>query len=350
VTDSILVATSYGRLAPSARVRALHWIDRLALPHVESCYLGLAAAGAATVVRHPAESVRAERTVRTTLARTYDRVLIQRGATPFSRGRLEAGALRRAGWGVYDFDDALQWDQGSGSPIRRLRPNRSVVFEAVPAADRVIAGNHVLADWAAATARDVVVIPSCVEPDAYAAKTSFALHDPPLIGWIGSWSTEQNLGVCASALLEVHRRTGARLQLLSSGGAGTLPKRLLPMTDRISWSEALAGQLPSRWDVGVMPLFDRPLQRGKCGYKLLQYAAAGLPAIGSPVGVNLDILAKSAGVCAQPQDWADALLQVFALTEDRRAESGRQAREVITAEYSYDTWAPQWCKALELEV
>jgi hypothetical protein len=66
--------------------------------------------------------------------------------------------------------------------------------------------------------------------------------------------------------------------------------------------------------------------------------------------VNLDILAKSAGVCAQPQDWADALLQVFALTEDRRAESGRQAREVITAEYSYDTWAPQWCKALELEV
>ena len=41
-----------------------------------------------------------------------------------------------------------------------------------------------------------------------------------------------------------------------------------------------------------MPLHDGVYERAKCGYKLLQYAASGVPAVGSPVGVNVSILER----------------------------------------------------------
>lgn len=83
-------------------------------------------------------------------------------------------------------------------------------------ADRVIAGNSTLADYASQVAKDVVVTPSCVEPGRYQRKDNFDVAARPLLGWIGSPSTEPYLAAIGSALQEVHRRTGARVQLVGS--------------------------------------------------------------------------------------------------------------------------------------
>ena len=43
-------------------------------------------------------------------------------------------------------------------------------------------------------------------------------------------------------------------------------------------------------DIGLAPLPDNRFTKGKCGFKILQYAAAGLPVVASPVGANAEYI------------------------------------------------------------
>ena len=105
----------------------------------------------------------------------------------------------------------------------------------------------------------------------------------------GPPDNEPVLLTIARDLLELNRRCGARLTLIGT----TCPSlgALERIIDRYAWSEQVQHDALATADVGLMPLHDDPYSRGKCGYKLLQYAAAGLPAVASPVGTNASILA-----------------------------------------------------------
>src|SRR6185437_2370266 len=67
--------------------------------------------------------------------------------------------------------------------------------------------------------------------------------------------------------------------------------------------------LESKFDIGIMPLVDNEFQKGKCGLKLLQYMAAGLPTAASPVGVNKEIVRQGVtGFLVRTEtEWQQAL-------------------------------------------
>jgi glycosyltransferase involved in cell wall biosynthesis len=202
-----------------------------------------------------------------------------------------------------------------------------------------------LAEWAAQHNGDVIVIPSCVSPDSYEQKTDYELSDPPRLGWIGSADSELYLEPVAPALLEIHRRTGARVTLIGTTrqSLGALEEIL----DRVPWSEATQHAALADLDVGIAPVPDEPYERGKCGYKLLQYAAAGTPVVASPVGVNRHILAQLGMPAAEDvSEWVDAVLDLLTRPAEARAALGRCAREVVQAHYSYDAWLPRWKEAV----
>jgi glycosyltransferase involved in cell wall biosynthesis len=181
----------------------------------------------------------------------------------------------------------------------------------------------------------------------YTPKVSYALHDPPRLGWIGSPDNEACLRLIAPALTEVHRRTGARLRLV--GTTGPALGELESMVDRVAWSPDAQRTALTDMDVGLMPLAATPYNRGKCGYKLLQYAAVGLPAVASPLGVNADLLARFGLPAARTRDdWIGAILGLLGASADLRERLGHGAREIAASSYSYDAWLPRWAAAMEL--
>jgi glycosyltransferase involved in cell wall biosynthesis len=144
--------------------------------------------------------------------------------------------------------------------------------------------------------------------------------------------------------MEVHRLSGARLCLISSG------RRSLGMldaiVDRLAWTPEVAATI-SNWDIALAPLVDGRFERGKCAYKVLQYGAAGLPTVVSPVGANTPVSRHLRYPMARTgQEWVDAIMDLLRSPDAERAVMGRGARAAVEARYSYAAWASQWLQAV----
>ena len=79
-----------------------------------------------------------------------------------------------------------------------------------------------------------------------------------------------------------------------------------------------------------MPLPDTEYARAKAGFKLLQYMAAGVPVVASPVGINRDLVERSgAGFLADgPDEWEEALRTLLA-DPDLRERLGTSGRAFV---------------------
>ena len=84
--------------------------------------------------------------------------------------------------------------------------------------------------------------------------------------------------------------------------------------------------------IGIMPLQDTVWERGKCGFKLLQYMACGVPVIGSPVGVNIDIIEDGInGFLADSlEEWRSKLERLIQDPELRQNLAARGRQTVVS--------------------
>jgi Glycosyl transferases group 1 len=244
---------------------------------------------------------------------------------------------------VYDLDDALF----IGSPAavnRRFQWAKQETRRCIDYLKRsrlVIAGNAFLADRARQYARRVEVVPSCVDP----ARQSLHVHDDAevvVVGWIGSRTTSAYLPAVLPAMERLNRgRLRAKLVLV-----GADPALKAPWIEHRPWSLAAENSDLASFDIGIMPLPDTEWTRGKCGYKVLQYFAAGVPAVASPVGVAPELIGQDRGLlAASSEDWHAALEQLIADVEERR-QRGAAARQFVERHYSYQRWAPELASLL----
>jgi glycosyltransferase involved in cell wall biosynthesis len=343
---SLVVASPYGPAAPSTRVRLYEWLAHLGLTAERMEHAGLPRNGLATMARRPLSVARAElATRRATAGLGHSTLLLSREASPFSRGGLETRLLDSARRGVYDLDDALFADREGW---RRLLAKEPKCRRSLEAADHVIVGNDYLADYASELTDELSVIPTCVEPSAYHPKGTYEIGDRPTLVWLGSSSTETYLEDLAPALAEVHRRTGARVLLISGPRPGGSPE-LADFVQRVPWTpDGVAGALAGA-DVALGPLRDDAYTRGKCAYKILQYAAAGLPVVASPVGANATAISRLGGLAATTHDeWVESLTTLLGSSAAARHQRGAAALSGVRDHYSFKVWADAWRKAVGL--
>ena len=232
---------------------------------------------------------------------------------------------------VFDFDDAIFVGRNEPS-VRWMCENAAWVTP----------GNAYLAEYASRHSDRVTVIPTTIDTDRYEPKAWEGVDfDVPMrVGWTGS---DQSIGTTLVPHLEMlaraQREFGFELVVVTN----TKPTLSVPGLRWTfhPWSAEGEGMLSRIFDVGIMPLVDDEFQRGKCGLKLLQCMAAGIPTIASPVGVNSEIVREGVtGFLARtPDEWHDAL-GALARSPALRVDMGRAGRARCEADYSLRRWFP----------
>jgi glycosyltransferase involved in cell wall biosynthesis len=88
----------------------------------------------------------------------------------------------------------------------------------------------------------------------------------------------------------------------------TLESNLIKIKN-VTWTESGQYREIKSTKVGLAPLDNSNWSKGKCAFKLLQYASAGIPIISSNVGVNKTLINKyHAGLLVKENnDWIDII-------------------------------------------
>ena len=269
-------------------------------------------------------------------ARHFDAVLLQRKFLE----TWEAWLLRRhARRLVYDVDDALMYHNRPVGLVSRWRTARR--FRATArAVDRVVAGNQYLADlFRNAGAAATTVLPTVVDPARYVVKGHADTATPRLV-WIGSRST---LGYLRGAIPAL-ARSAARVPGLSllTVADETLADAPLPV-EHAAWSADTEAASLARGDVGIAPTPTDPWTLGKCGFKIVQYMAAGLPVVASPVGANAELVVEGeTGFLPRTDEaWAGAIARLASDVGLRRrmgAAGRRRAEAELSVTRAADVW------------
>jgi glycosyltransferase involved in cell wall biosynthesis len=187
---------------------------------------------------------------------------------------------------VFDIDDAIyvRKPRRLGEPADDSMWRRRKFAATCRSVDAVAAGNEVLAGVAGEAARAVEVLPTSIDTSSYQPGVAGAEGAPTLV-WIGSPENLIYLEMIRPALASLTvRHPRLKFRVICSA----FPNWPEVNVERVAWSEATEAASLAAAHIGVMPLSDDAWARGKCAFKLLQYMAASLPCVASPIGANTE--------------------------------------------------------------
>lgn len=280
-------------------------------------------------------------------ARQFDLVWLEYEMLPWLPSWVELALLPKEVPLVVDYDDAVfhRYDQHRLSLVRKLLGRK--IDAVMRRAAIVIAGNDYLAERARqAGARRVEMLPTVVDASRYAVIENQG-GAPVTIGWIGQPSTAKYLGQLGPVLNKMIAEHSVRVVAI---GPKPAQFQQLPIEVR-PWLEDTEAAEIQQFDIGIMPLADTLWERGKCGYKLIQYMACGKPVVATPVGVNKVIVRQGVNgfLASTEAEWCDALK---ALCQDAalRKRMGDEGRKIMEQNYSLQVAAPRLAELLRSAV
>jgi glycosyltransferase involved in cell wall biosynthesis len=330
----ILLLSRYGRLGASSRVRSYQYLPFLArygidvtvAPLLGDDYLMALYGGHG---RRPADYISAyfQRLARLFTADRYDLLWLEYELFPWLPAWVERWLTWRGIPYIVDYDDAIfhRYDLHPYPLIRRVLGRK--IDHVMRGAALVLAGNDYLAQRArCAGAERVECLPTSLDLDIYPPPQRSQPALPVTVGWIGTPVTQHYLDAVAGVLEKLYRETGTRVILIGAGEVSMpFPCEVRP------WSEATEVADLQTLDIGIMPLSDTPWERGKCGYKLIQYMACGKPVVASPVGINMYLVKHGVNglLATTEKEWEAALRSLIgdAALRERMGQAGRHRVE-----------------------
>jgi len=240
---------------------------------------------------------------------------------------------------VLDMDDAIFCSsKGTTSSTRWNRFRRMARY-----CDQIWVGNKYLADVARRYNSAVSILPTSLDPGKYEIRAKKPSKHIDLV-WIGSKSTGKYLEEGLPVLEDIARSLPhIRLKIIADFDLETKILTTLP----VPWNEKREAYDLSSAHIGIAPMPDNPWTKGKCGLKVLQYMAAGLPVVSSVSGVNAEIIqhGKTGFLADSPEEWRGAVEKLVHDPELRRV-MGETGRMWVMKRYSIDATYPKMAMAL----
>ncbi|MBN2400223.1 MAG: glycosyltransferase family 4 protein [Candidatus Aminicenantes bacterium] len=247
---------------------------------------------------------------------------------------------------IFDFDDAIFLDYKTG--LARDEAWLKKMAFILTHSSMVIAGNPYLSKFSKKYNQRVEIIPTPIDCEAYRPR-HYRPADPIVtVGWMGTESNLPYLFTLIPVIQSLLAEDGIRFLIVTSPTAKPMA---LTCDEKIVWktwqAETEIEDL-RLFDIGIMPLLDNDYTRGKCGFKLLQYMAVGIPVLASPVGMNREIVQERINgfLVADHDEWLDKLRALCA-DENLRNRMGKAGREIAIKKYSLGNFSGPWISLLQ---
>lgn len=235
----------------------------------------------------------------------YDVLVIQRCLVPFMKCTWLLKRLRKKGVKIiYDIDDSLHID------------SKYDCDEIARNCDCVMAGNQLLKDYYEKYCKHVEFIPT-VDNNLLYEKYKKDTFGNKCIGWIGSAATVPNLELIADTVNKLADEIpDLYLKVIADTPLGFEDK--INNFKFVKWDKDTYMQEMSEFTIGIMPLLDNEFNKGKCGFKLVQYLDLCKPVVASDCGENKTIADGYGYVCKSNEEWYNAIKELLKNEEKYR--------------------------------
>lgn len=234
---------------------------------------------------------------------------------------------------ILDYDDAIFHNYDNGKKIvTKFLKNK--IPSILKIADSVITGSPYLTQFCSKYSKKVVEIPTSIDYNKYFnAEPNNQLKKEFNIGWIGSKTTSVNILSIKDAFIKFGKNYNYKLSLI--GFDKLLESELREVNyEIIEWHSSTEVDEISKFDVGIMPLEFNDFNNGKCGFKLIQYMAVGIPTISTPLEANVKINRSNNNLFANGiEEWVNSFVDVYN-NKGHYYEVGMKNRLIVREYYS----------------
>jgi glycosyltransferase involved in cell wall biosynthesis len=232
---------------------------------------------------------------------------------------------------IYDFDDAI-WVRESAYNKQFIAIKfLGKIAKICKWAHAVTVGNVYLKEYAVKYNKNIFLLPTVVNTETGHNKIQEQNTANPAVGWTGSFSTLLYLDLLVPALQRLQEKIDFTFYVIADKD----PELPLKNYCFIKWNKGTETEDLLKFHIGLMPLTDDEITKGKCGFKAIQYMALGMPALVSAVGVNTQIVDNGINgfICNSESDWEEKI-ELLLKDKSMRHKMGIEARKKIEINYS----------------
>lgn len=181
---------------------------------------------------------------------------------------------------------------------------------------------------------NMVYLPTVVDINRYSPLNIKEKEKEIVIVWIGSPGNAKYLYLIKDVLIELSKKYNFILKVI-----GAKIKIEGVKIREVKWSKSSEISELYSSDIGIMPLENSLWEKGKCGFKLIQYMGCSLPVVASDSPANNEIIndKKNGFITKDMNDWYN-YLEFLIIKKDEREKMGEKGRDIVERKYSYQNW------------